>query len=282
MFPLSHSFSHAGWSISCTANLDALPGDNERLDILIGEPLPVTVIPVTLTALAEYAMPAHAVEVSDEHHGVVLRAQAIGRGADTTAVLLQTELRPHPRKRFMRALGALRDDPRGVPGVTISDDTGAEVSAYAGTRELSTGPEMRMIAVAPGLSADARTAVVTVPYIVLSEYTGLPVTLAEPYDGEIALGDDRALVKTAREPAPRGGAAVSVEVTGAWHDDRRLLWAESLTTGDKYGGVGFRALPEEPPFKTYAEDPTGASPTVTLESPVLQLRGPWRLTVPLP
>ena len=65
MFPLSHSFSHAGWSISCTANLDALPGDNERLDILIGEPLPVTVIPVTLTPLAEYAMPAHAVDV---HH----------------------------------------------------------------------------------------------------------------------------------------------------------------------------------------------------------------------
>src|SRR5256885_6484553 len=127
MFPMSHSFSHAGWSISCTANLDALPGDRERLDILIGEPLPVTVIPVTLTPLAEYAMPAHAVDVSDEHHGVVLRAQAIGRGADTTAVLLQTELRPHPRKRFMRALGALRDDPRGVPGVAIADEKGAEV-----------------------------------------------------------------------------------------------------------------------------------------------------------
>jgi hypothetical protein len=283
MFPISHSVSHAaGTAISCTANMDPLPGSDEQVDILIGEPLPITVIPLRLTALSILAMPARALDVSEEHHGVVITAHAIARGTNMTAVLLHATLRPHPRQRFMRALGTMRDAPRETPGVTIADDGGTEVAAFAATRELAAGPELRMIAVFPGLSPDARSATVTVPYVVLSEYTGAPVKLVVPFEGEITLGDDSAVVKVARETAPRGGAAVGVEFTGAWRDDRRLLFAESLTVGDKYGGVGFRGPVIEPPIQTYAEDPTGASAEVALESPVLQLRGPWRLVAPLP
>jgi len=282
MFPMSTSVSKVGTSISCTANMDALPALANKLDILIGEPLPVTVIPVTLSAIADLAMPARTVDVSEEHHGVVITAHAIARGADMTAVLLHATLLPHPRKRFMRGLGAIRDAPRTAPGVTIADDEGTEVAAFAATRELSPGPELRTIAVFPGLSPEARFATVTIPYVVLSEYTGAPVKLSVPFEGEITLGDDNAFVKAARQDAPRGGAAVGVEFTGSWRDDRRLLFAESLTVGDKYGGVGFRALPAEPPIQTYAEDPTGTSAVVALESPVLQLRGPWRLVAPLP
>lgn len=282
IFPLSHSFSHAGTSISCTANMDALAGRDLDLDILIGEPLPITIIPVKLKPLAEYAVPAHAVDVSDEHHGVVLTARAVGRGDDLTAVLLHATLRPHPRQRFMRGLGSMREDPRSVPGVTITDKTGTNIEPYAMTRELSAGPEMRAVVVYPGLPRTAREVVITVPFITLAEYTGAPVKLAIPSESDITLGDDEAHVKVERTDAPRGGRAVGVEVTGRWHDDRRLLFAESLTVGEKYGGVGFRGMPAEPPIQTYAEDPTGEGATVALESPVVQLRGPWRLPVTLP
>ncbi|HUQ42757.1 MAG TPA: hypothetical protein VM052_09660, partial [Candidatus Limnocylindrales bacterium] len=255
----------------------------EQVDILIGEPLPITIIPLRLTAITKLAMPARALDVSDEHHGVVITAHAIARGADTTAVLLQTTLGPHPRKRFMRSLGRIRDDPRsGAAGVTIDDGSSESITAFAGTRELSTGPEIRTIAVFPGVRPDAGEVTITIPFIVLSEYLGSPVTLAVPFEGEITLGDDTAHVKIERTTAPRGGSAVGVELTGTWRDDRRLLYAESLTVGDKYGGVGFKGMPEEPPIMTYADDPTGAATTVALESPNVQLRGPWRLSVALP
>ena len=283
MYPMSHSFSYAaGTAISCTANMDALPGSDEQVDILIGEPLPVTIIPLRLTPIADVALPARALDVSDEHHGVAIAARAIARSASMTAVLLHATLAPHPRQRFMRSLGKIRDDPRsGAPGATLSDGE-STLAAFAGTRELSKGPEIRTIAVFPGVAEAAREVTIEVPFVVLCEYTGSPVTLVVPSDGVITLGDDRARVKVERRQSPRGGNAVGVEIAGEWHDGRRLLYAESLTAGDRYGGVGFKSLPEEPPIQTYVEDPTGAATSVTLESPNIELRGPWLLRAPLP
>lgn len=282
MFPMSHSFSGRGWSIACTANMDALTAGDHQIDILINEPLPITIIPVTLRPIADLSIPARPLEVSGEHHGVVVGAEAIARGADMTAVLLHAKLRPHPRQRFMRGLGTVRDGPRETPGVSIADEAGNEVVPFAATRELSPGPELRTIVVCPGLPTEAREVTITVPYVTVAEYTGSPLTLAIPSEGDITLGDDLAFVKVTRSDAPRGGKAVSVEFTGAWRGDRRLLFAESLTVGPKYGGVGFRGPPGEPPIATWAEDPTGDSATVTLESPNIQLRGPWRLPATLP
>jgi hypothetical protein len=160
---------------------------------------------------------------------------------------------------------------------------GTEIAAYAATRERSAGPELRTVAVLPGLGADARAATVIVPYVVLAEYTGAPVRLAVPFEGQITLGGDDAFVKVERRDAPRGGAGVGVEFNGAWLADRRLLYAESISVGsERNGGVGFRGLPSEPPVQTYAEDLQGGATQIALESPVVQLRGPWRLPVTLP
>ena len=283
IYPMSHSVSHtAGMSISCTANMDPLPGSDEQVDILIGEPLPITIIPLRLTPIADLAMPARSLDVSDEHHGVTISAHAIARSSSMTAVLLHATLGPHPRQRFMRSLGKIRDDPRTfAPGATLNDGE-STLAAFAATRELAKGPEIKTIAVFPGVAEGAREVTIEIPFVVLCEYTGSPVKLAVPFEGEISLGDDRAHVKVDRRPAPRGGNAVGVEITGEWRDGRRLLYAESLTIGDKYGGVGFSAMPDEPPIQTYAEDPTGNAPSVALESPNVQLRGPWVLRAPLP
>ena len=282
MFPMSHSFGAMGSSVSCTANMGPLTTMPERFEIFIGEPLPPTVIPVTLSAFADSAMPARQLDVSDEHHGVVITAHAIGRGESMTAALLHASLRPHARQRFMRALGTLRDSPREPPGVAIQDESGKEITAFAATRELSAGPDLRTIAVFPGLPAGSRSVALVVPYVVLSEYTGSPVKLTVPFAGEITIGDDTAFVKVGRVTTERAGAAVSVELTGSWRDDRRLLYAESLTVGDTYSGVGFRGMPGEPPIETFAGDPSGDATSVSLESPVIQLRGPWRMHAMLP
>lgn len=287
IFPLSYSVSHAaGSSLSFTANLPALPTRDPELDLLIGDPLPVTVIPLTLAPLAEFAIPARTANVAEEHHGVVITAHAVARDANMTAVLLHATLAAHPRKRFMRGLGSIRAMPREAPGISVIDDAGTEVACFAATHELSPGHELRMITVAAGLSPAARSATVLIPYVTLSEYLGDPVKVPVPFEGEITLGDDRATVKVGRSTMPRTprgtGAGVSVEVTGSWQDDRRLLYAESMSVGAHRGGVGFRAMPSEPPIMTYAEDPDGKGTEVALESPVIQLRGPWRLPVDLP
>ena len=285
IFPMSHGFSKQGTSISCTANMDPLTAGDRQIDIFINEPVPpITIIPVTLTPIVDLSIPARALEVSDEHHGVVLTAEAIARGPDMTALKLFAKLLPYQRMRFMRGIGALRSGPRGAVGLEIKDDTGVVVDPFVATHELSAGPDMRMIAVCPGLSPDARTASVTVPYVLVSEYTGAPVKLGVPFEGDATLGDDRAHVRTARDTAPRGGSAITVEFSGDWQDDRRLVFAETLLVGDeKQGGVGFKGeMPEEPPFTAYAEDPSGKAATVSLENPNVQLRGPWRLEIPLP
>jgi hypothetical protein len=119
----------------------------------------------------------------------------------------------------------------------------------------------------------------------VSEHTGEPVKLAVPFEGDITLGRDQAHALTAHDAAaPRGGSAVTVELTGDWREGRRLLYAETLLVGDaKFGGVGFKGeMREEPPFMTYAEDPTGTATSISLENPNVQLAGPWRLVVPLP
>lgn len=181
-----------------------------------------------------------------------------------------------------RCKPSLLNTPGEPLGVLIRDESGEEITAFAATPELSAGPELRTIAVFPGLRTSDPFVTVVVPYVVLSEYTAAPVKLTVPFLGDIALGDDTASVRVERVTVPRVGAGVSVEFTGSWRDDRRLLYAESLTVGDTYGGVGFRSVPGEPPIQTYAGDPTGDSASVTVESPVLQLRGPWRLRATLP
>jgi hypothetical protein len=285
MFPMSHGISEQGTSISCTANMDPLTAGDRQIDIFINEPVPpITIIPVTLTPVDDLSIPARASDAADEHHGIVLSAEAIARGPDMTAVKLFAKLLPYKRMRFMRGIGTLRSGPRGAVGLLIKDDTGVEVEPFVATHELSAGPDMRMIAVCPGLSPDARTATVTVPYLVVSEHTGAPARLTVPFEGQVTLGDDRAHVRTARDSAPRGGSAITVEFTGAWQDDRRLVYAETLLVGDAtHGGVGFKGeKSEEPPFTVLAEDPSGKAATISLESPNVQLRGPWRLEIPLP
>lgn len=285
IFPMSHSFSHQGASISCTANMDALTAGDRQIDIFINEPVPpITIIPVTLTPVEEFSVPGRKLAVSEEHHGVTITAEAIARGPSLTAVQLFAHLELAARMRFMRGIGSVRAGPRGTAGVVIEDDRGASVAPFAATHEASAGPDMRMIVVCPGLSPDAREATVTVPWIVVAEYTGTPAKLDVPWEGDITLGEDRAHVVTARDAAPRGGSAVTVELTGEWCDGRRLLYAETLLVGDaKFGGVGFKGeMRDEPPFLTYAEDPSAKATSISLENPNVQFAGPWRLVLPLP
>ncbi|MGE5102917.1 MAG: hypothetical protein ACM3SX_23265 [Deltaproteobacteria bacterium] len=183
-FPHGHGVSARGTSISCTANMAPLTGGDDRIDVLINEPLPVTVIPVGLTPVADVALPARELRVSDEHHGVVISAHAIARGIDTTAVLMHASLQPHPRQRFMRGLGVVHGGPWATPGISMTDDLGKSIVPFAATAEPSPGPEFRTIVVCPGVSADAHQVTIAVPYVVISEYTGAPVTLAVPYEGE--------------------------------------------------------------------------------------------------
>ncbi len=134
-------------------------------------------------------------------------------------------------------------------------------------------------------AADLRsttTAVLSIECVRVSEFTGAPVTLAVPSETDIELGGYRARARVTRGQGFRAANVVRVELDdGGWHDDRRLIHAESVRIDGAYRGVAWRG-DLEPPVTVESEDAAGAAPEVTLESPVVELRGPWRFKIPLP
>jgi hypothetical protein len=81
----------------------------------------------------------------------------------------------------------------------------------------------------------------------------------------------------------RRGPAVRVFLDdGGWRDDRRLLYPETVWVNGRHGGIGWEAAPPPgEPNSVNADNPEQDAREVMLESPVVRLRGPWRLDLEL-
>jgi hypothetical protein len=179
----------------------------------------------------------------------------------------------------MRSFGPKERRPGDESLFVLSDDAGDEVGEFALFWDSVTdGRELHQVIVFPALSADAKHAVLTIPDLRLAEATGLPVTLPIPSESDIDLGRHRLHARVARATGFRG-AVVRVELDdGGWHDDCRLVYAETVRLDGVTRPVGpTTANPGDP---VQSPDPSGAH-EITLDDPVVQLRGPWRLEMPL-
>ena len=174
----------------------------------------------------------------------------------------------------------MRGDP---PQFTLVDDVGTQVGEFASFDDaVVSGRDLHEIVVFPPLPKNATTAVLSIECVRVSEFTGAPVRLAVPSETDIELGGYRAHARVTRGEGFRGDNVVRIELDdGGWHDDRRLVYAESVRIDGAYRGVARRG-DLEPPVTAESEDPTGAAAEVTLESPVVELRGPLRFEIPLP
>ncbi len=258
-----------------------IPPGTERVDVVIGGAPGEWPIALELTAMQETALAARRLDSSDAHHGVTLSARAIAIGDSMTAIDVHTALDPTPHPRFMRSLGPNERRPGDEPLFLLSDDAGDEFGEFALFWDsVADGRELHQVIVFPALSSSATRAVLTIPDIRLAQVTGSPVTLPVPSESDIELGGEKLHARVERATGFRGHVVRVQLDDGGGHDGRRVVYAESVRVDGVLRGIGWRKHPE-PGDPVDSEDPSGTAREITIECPVVQLHGPWRLELPL-
>jgi hypothetical protein len=270
-------------TIHPTVRFPPLPAGTMELEVVFDGAPGNWAVPVSLTSSTQYGLPARGLEVADSHHGVTLTARGVARSDTTTAIDIYASLEPTPEPRFMRSLGVKRHMRGDEPQFTLSDDTGREVREFAVfDDEVASGRELHQVLVFPALNASAARCVLTITDVVLAEHNGAWTTVEVPSESSIRFGtfDVRATVTKVQS---RRGPAVRVFLDdGGWRGDRRLLYPETVRVNNRHGGIGWEgSVPAGEPSGVTAENPEDDAREVMLESPVVRLRGPWRLELEL-
>jgi hypothetical protein len=277
------------WSVAPGLNLQTmwrgvtfppLPPGVTDIDLVLGGAPGDWTVPFKLTPITGLGPPAKRLDSRDIHHGVTIVAGAIASGETMTAVDLRTVLAATSRPRFMRSIGSDERRPGDESRLALEDDAGTRVGEFATFYDrVSDGRELHQVFVFPPLDGEAGHAVLTIPEIRLAEDTGAPVTLPIPIETDIELGRHRAHARVTRAQSSRG-SVVRVELDdGGWHDDSRLVYAETVRLDGVTRPVGPTTAGPGDPVQSF--DPSGAAGEITLDSPVVLLRGPWRLEIPL-
>jgi hypothetical protein len=270
-------------TIHPTVRFPPLPSDTMELEVVFDGAPGNWAVPLTLTSSTQYGLPAKSLDVADSHHGVTLTTRGVAQSDTTTAVDIYASLAPTPEPRFMRSLGVRRHMRGDEPQFTLTDDTGGEVREFAVfDDEVASGRELHQVLVFPALDASAKRCEVTIPDVVLAEHNGAWTTVAVPSESTLRFGtfDVRATVTKVR--SLRGPAARVFLDDGGWRDDRRLLYPETVRVNGRHGGIGWDGSPPAgEPCAVDAENPEDDAREVMLESPVVRLRGPWRLALDL-
>ena len=270
-------------TIHPTVKFPALPPSTNELEVVFDGAPGNWAVPVTLTPSTQFGLPAKALEVADSHHGVTLTSRGVARSDTTTAVDVYASLHPTPQPRFMRSLGLRRHRPGDEPDFTLTDDAGGELREFAVfDDEVASGRELHQVLVFPALDASATRCVLTIPDVVLAASIGAWTTLVVPSESTVRFGpfDVRATVTKVQG---RRGPAVRVFLDdGGWRDDRRLLYPEAVWVNGRHGGISWDGSPSSgEPCAVTAENTEDDAHEVKIETPVVRLRGPWRLELDL-
>ena len=265
-------------TIHPTVRFPPLPPDTMDLEVVFDGAPGSWAVPVRLTASTQYGLPAKGLQAADSHHGVTLTVRGVARSDSMTAVDVNASLDPTPQPRFIRSLGLRRHRPGDEPEFALADDRGSEVREFAVfDDEVAKGSELHQVLVFPPLDAEATRCSFTIPDVVLAEYNGAWTKMAVPSESSTRFGtfEVRAAVTKVQS---RRGPAVRVSLDdGGWHDDRRLLYPETVWVNGRHGGISWDGSPSSgEPCAVMAENPQDDASEVMIESPVVRLRGPWR------
>jgi hypothetical protein len=141
----------------------------------------------------------------------------------------------------------------------------------------------REVVVFPALPANVRSGTLEVSNLWSQEFGDAPTTVSVPGEADIHVADCDAHLVVSRV----GDHAETIRVTVAAPEresERQLLYFENLVIpgGDPRGTIGMsmvHCIGQRPYLDL--PDPTFKVSEVTLGSPVVQLRGPWTLEIPL-
>ena len=273
-----------------TLVLEAPRVDTPYLDLSFDGPAGDWAVRLPLVTIAATGTPARLLDETDSRHGITLAARAIARTKALTAVELEAYLDPPapptgPARRSLTGLGPCLHAGR-LPGdqIVLREERGERHLERGRPCMEQTGGKQREAVLFPPISEGVAAGTIELERVWISEGEGDPVTMPIPGELDVAVHGCEARVATRREPGVYTEGHVRVEVTPRDAEaDRQLVFFQSPDAGS--GGhqkLGMRV--EQSLGKTpvvYVPEPTGTATEVRLSRPVIQMRGPWKVRVPL-
>jgi len=274
-----------------------LESDIRSVELSFGGPAGDWTVNVPIALVEPAGIPARAISVSDEHHGVVVMATAVARSRDVTAIEIEGDIVDEPgvettsRVRYLQGIGASHQ--RGLANelLVLRDDQG-----YHHLERHSMGQPAarnRQVASFPGVPDDVRSGTIEIPFVVVQQRTEEIPTAPVPGETEMQFLGCEFTVVTSRTSGDNGppiregrsdydGPRVRIEIKAKDADAPKQLLQFSMPRVDGAPDVGMwvsQRAGKAPVVEV--PDPSGEATAVKLRGPVLKLLGPWRLELPL-
>ena len=267
------------------------------VELAFGGPAGEWTVNVPIAVVEPAGIPAKAISVSDEHHGVVVTATAVARSRELTAIEIEGDIvdeagvEPTSRVRYLQGIGA--NHQRGLANelLMLRDDQGHHhlERHFMG----QPAPRQRQVANFPGLPEDVRSGTIEIPFVVVQQRTEETPSVPVPGDTEVQFlgcaftvstsrtsGDDGPPIREGRPDYRGPRVRVEIRPKDAEAPKQLLYFSRPYVEGAPDVGMWMTQIAGKPPVVETA-DPSGTSPTVILRGPVLKLLGPWRLALPL-
>jgi len=267
------------------------------VELAFGGPAGEWTVSVPIGVVEVAGIPAKAISVSDEHHGVVVTATAVARSRELTAIEIEGDIvdeagvEPTSRVRYLQGIGA--NHQRGLANelLMLRDDQGHHhlERHFVG----QPAPRQRQVANFPGLPEDVRSGTIEIPFVVAQQRTEETPSVPVPGETEVQFlgcaftattsrtsGDDGPPIREGRPDYRGPRVRVEIRPKDAEAPKQLLYFSRPYVEGAPDVGMWMTQIAGKPPVVETA-DPSGTSPTVILRGPVLKLLGPWRLELPL-
>jgi hypothetical protein len=281
-------------------SLDRLESDVRGVEIVMegaAGDWRVTIPVEPRTAAGPHGMPTDAIDI---HHGIAISAPLIARTPELTAIELQAYL-VDPDEGQPKT-GRIIE---GISSLTFGRGLGTDlliVRDSVGTHHLERPHQVqdrigrgrrREVALFEPMAPGANSASLEIPYVAVREISDETVLVPVPSETDVTMAGCRAHVVTSRvsrssdstleRPSPvegLNGPCIRIVITPDDPDaERQLVTCGVMESNDR--GMSLSIGRSGPPI-IEVPDPFGDGAHVTLRGPVIRVRGPWKLDIPLP
>jgi hypothetical protein len=229
------------------------------------------------------------IDARDTKHGVTIWARTIAQSSDMTAIELEAYLDPpDPEgavvRRSLRGIGCSLGGGRlcGDRLFLRDEDDNAYFERGLGAMDQG-GKGHREVVTFPQLPDRVRTIVLESEFMWIHHWSEERVRVPLPGESDVTMAGYRGRVTVTRLPGVYTEGAVRVEFSPSDPEaDEQLAYIASVNT-EVANRTGFRMhheLGKRPIIEV--PEPSGTATDVELRGPVVQLRGPWRIRIPLP
>ncbi len=238
---------------------------------------------------------ARAIDAADMKHGVAVAARLVARSESDTVIELEAYLHPpepvedpRPARRWVKGIGCsmggapMSGYPMREP-LLLRDAAGGEHREHRQSFIDPVARKHREVVTFPALATDVRSATLEIPDVWMQQITDESITLPVPGEADVHVAGCDAHIAASRV----GEYADRIRIDVAPRDEaaeRQLLYLENVVVpgGDPRGTIGM-SITHCTGARPYVQvrDPTASVTEVTLRSPVVRLRGPWTLAIPL-